>query len=228
MDQIPAPRVTDPQHVHEGAAAMAALHALGALTQENLLESVEWGLRHAFDCTRHEPPNVPGFIAWGKIVRALRDRLVPNNWSPNDVKNYSTVVSPTGTDAIAVAAGNPGTGKASEQVATRSSKGPMTRQKIGENQLRLFETVASQFPSPEPLPDVGVRTWLLLHYVDEEAEEIRVELSLPVSIDEDGHVTDWRERIILDPIPHLPEPFSGPRPAEDEDDQTEIEIRRRA
>lgn len=214
--------------IHEGPEAATALAALG-LSESLLLESAEWGLRHAFSCTLHEPPSVPGVIAWGKTVRALRDRLVPAKWQASDASNYATVISPTGRDAIAVAAGNTATGRADEEVATRTNKGPVTRSRAAENQLSLFEMVAEQFPSPRALPGDGVRTWLLLHYVDEEAEEIRVELSLPVNMDETGRVTGWQQRIILSPISHLPEPFAefAPLAAEDVED-VDIDIRRRA
>lgn len=226
MDQVTEP--AHPELVHEGARAATALDALNGLAEGDLLDSVEWGLRHAFDCTRHDPPNAVGVVAWFKIVRALRDRLAPHKWTPNDANNYSTVVSPDETAAIAVAAGDWGTGRADAQVSTRTSKGPVTKKKADRNQLALFDPDTQHFASPRPWRDVDVRTWLLLHYVDEEAEEIRVELSLPVSVDDDGRVTGWRERIILSPIAHLPEPFSHVRPAELENDQTNIEIRRRA
>ncbi|MBY5161481.1 hypothetical protein [Salsipaludibacter albus] len=228
MMGISHPQAVDTTVIHEGQETAAALAALG-LTESLLLESAEWGLRHAFSCTLHEPPSVPGIIAWGKIVRALRDRLVAAKWQSNNASNYATVISPTGQDAIAVAAGNAATGRASEVVATRTTKGPLTRSRTAKNQLSLFEMVAEQFPSPRALPDEGVRTWLLLHYVDDEAEEIRVELSLPVNMDETGRVTGWQQRIILSPIPHLPEPFSedAPLAAEDVDD-VDIDIRRRA
>lgn len=221
---------THPGHepeTHEGPYAATALDALG-LTEATLLESAEWGLRHAFSCSLHEPPSVPGVIAWGKIVRGLRDRLVPAKWKPNDANNYATVISPSGLDAIAVAAGDSGTGRAEAEVATRTTKGPVTRAKAGQNQLSLFEMVAEQFPSPRPLPNAGPRTWLLLHYVDEEAEQIRVELSLPIGIDENGRVTGWHQRIILTPIPHLPAPFAETAPpAAETDGEIDIDIRRR-
>ena len=45
-----------------------------------------------------------------------------------------------------------------------------------------------------------MRTWLLLHYYDRIAEIIRAELSLP-NFMENGWVTGWAERIMLDPMP---------------------------
>ena len=44
-------------------------------------------------------------------------------------------------------------------------------------------------------------TWMLLSYSDEEAGEIRVELSLPRHIDGAGFVKSWTERIILRSAP---------------------------
>lgn len=230
MDHLPPLGPTpEPQpEVLDGPLATSALTSLG-LSPQILLESVELGLRHAFGCTAHDPPSLPGNIAWGKTVRALRDRLVPAKWTINNANNYATVINPAGTDAIAVAAGNAGTGRADHRVATRTSKGPVTRLRANENQFSLFELVAQQFPSPRALPGTGLRTWLLLHHVDDTAEEIRVELSLPTGIDEHGVVTGWHERIILPAVPHLPEPFAATAPeAAETENQIDIQIRRRA
>jgi hypothetical protein len=171
--------------IHEGKVAAAGrLHDLG-VDEETLREAVEYGLRHAFSCTKHDPPNLPGIIAWGKGIRSLRDRLVPLGWAPDNSRNYATVVSPA--------------------PSTRSTKGPATKAAVDRNQLS-FADVVDAFPKPQET-DEADQTWLLLHYVDEEAEEIRAELSLPVHMDGSGYVDTWLERIILEPIAHVPTPM---------------------
>jgi len=190
--------------IHEGKVAAATrLHDLG-VDEETLREAVEYGLRHAFSCTKHDPPNLPGIIAWGKGIRSLRDRLVPLGWTTDNSRNYATVVSPDGKTALAVAAADAGTGRPKSTPSTRSTKGPATKTAVDHNQLS-FADVVDAFPKPQETEKAD-RTWLLLHYVDEEAEEIRAELSLPVHMDGNGYVDSWLERIILETIPHVSTP----------------------
>ena len=44
--------------------------------------------------------------------------------------------------------------------------------------------------------DALFETWMLLHCVD--TSRVRAELSLPLTVDDEGHVLGWRERIMLD------------------------------
>src|SRR6266508_4521445 len=202
--------------VYEGKVAGAGrLRGLG-VDEETLRQAVEYGLRHAFSCTKHDPPNLPGIIAWGKGIRSLRDRLVPLGWTTDNSRNYATVVSPDGKTALAVAAADAGTGRPKSTPSTRSTKGPATKAAVDRNQLS-FADVVDAFPKPQETEKAD-RTWLLLHYVDEEAEEIRAELSLPVHMDGNGYVDSWLERIILEPIPHIP------TPVEDFDVGEEIDV----
>jgi hypothetical protein len=58
------------------------------------------------------------------------------------------------------------------------------------------------------MPDLAV--WLLLHYLDEVDQEIRVELSFPVEFtkiakSERGFVTSFEPRLVLAPIPLAPQ-----------------------
>jgi hypothetical protein len=201
--------------IHAGRVAAAGrLKDLG-VDEATLREAVEYGLRHAFSCTKHDPPNLPGIIAWGKGIRSLRDRLVPGGWTADNSRNYATVVSSDGRVAIAVAAADAGTGRSDLTPTTRSTKGPATKRAVHRNQLSFADVVAT-FPKPQEASGAD-QTWLLLHYVDEEAEEIRSELSLPVHMDGNGYVDTWQERIILEPVPHIPEPLADAAAGEEID-----------
>src|SRR5207249_4791227 len=95
---------------------------------------------------------------------------------------------------------------------------------VNQAQFELFPGLApADFrvaqPGDEPV------TWIMLIHRAE--GELRCELSLPVSVGDDGRVNQWRERILLrsipfDPVPGelnpLPEPQLG----------FDVEIRRRA
>lgn len=89
--------------------AVTRLDQLG-LVKSDLSEAAHWGVNHLAYSTAHEPPSGPGQIIWIKTVRALRDKLVPRGWTTDDTDNYATVVSPDGSMAIAVAAGDERTG----------------------------------------------------------------------------------------------------------------------
>jgi hypothetical protein len=67
------------------------------------------------------------------------------------------------------------------------------------------------------------QTWLLLYHEDEEAGEARLELSLAVSMEADGYVSKWKERIILDPISTSP----GPTATDEEDEPIDVPVQRR-
>src|SRR5437762_1364435 len=93
----------------EPVEAAGKLHELG-VREDVLQEALQTGVQHAFACTRHDPPNLPGILAWGKTVRHLRDVLVPQGWEISNARNYATVIHPRSGLAIAVAAGDAHTG----------------------------------------------------------------------------------------------------------------------
>ncbi len=185
--------------IHNDPAAVATRLAGLDLGEADLVRAVQDAFAEAFDCTTHDPPSMAGFIAWGKTVRYLRDRLVPRGWTPANDRNYSTVVHPTGSIAIAVASGDANTGVASRVPSTQYEKGPATTDAVLTNQMTLGDLVPSF-----PVHPSATQTWLLLHHFDETNEEIRMELSLPDGISEGGHVTSWRERLLLSPVPGFP------------------------
>ncbi len=196
------------------------LHQLG-LEENDLREALEFALRHSVECTSHDPPSVPGFLMWAKTSRALRDRLVPRGWKPSNARNYATVVSPSGTHAIAVAGGDVHTGIPLKTPSTRREKGPATRDAIEQNQL-TFSDRDPTFPrAPAPSPS---QTWLLVHCEDRSKDEVRLELSLPSAMTAEGVVTAWRERIILRPL-RFGE--STPSIPDDPADDPDVEIERR-
>ena len=199
------------------------LSSLG-LKGDLLREAAHHGLQYAFACTRHDPPVLPGIIAWGKAIRYLRDHLVPLGWTPRNPRNYAMVVHPDGHVAISVAAGDDGTGKEDVIPSTRSAKGPATREAVSSNQLSFAE-IGESFP--KPLPVAGLQTWLLLHFYDEEAGEIRCELSLPAYVDSDGYVSQWLERIILDPV-HLNGASLSDAEEEQEPESVDVKVERRS
>ena len=165
----------------------ADLAKLG-LKLQDLVDAVNAGELARRGCTANDPPTAPGYSAWSRIVRSLRDINLPMGWRKSDA-GLSTVISPAGDLAIAVAAGDAFTGT-DKTPSTKYPKGRATQDAVEANQLELFTTGPKKRGK-------GPLTWILL--VHATTTEVRAELSLPASIDESGHVRTWKRRIPLPP-----------------------------
>jgi hypothetical protein len=197
----------------------AALARLG-LTVHPLQKAIVSGYLARISCTANDAPIAPGFYQWNATVRMLREELVMINWTRCDEGNFATIVSPDQKIAIAVASGNEDTGIEHAVPTTRSSKGPNKAAAvvINSGQLDFFLAEAT------PVDDAYKRaTWMLLFHTY--GDEIRGEPSLPVQMDEEGHISIWKERIIL---PATPLGSDVKMPVPDFSPDVEIDIRRRA
>jgi hypothetical protein len=171
------------------------------LNDEQLKDSVRRGQLAFLSCTANHPPQFPGMSAWAETVCALREYVLPLGWQRSNDNNYALSVDPAGRMAIAVATGTDGTGLADATPSTNARKGPSTSEAVAGNQLRFG--FMDEHPT-SPRPAVSNRnnqrmTWILL--IHRATDEVRCELSLPISIGEDGHIDAWRERILLGSIP---------------------------
>lgn len=211
-------------YVEEGAIE-DRLAQLG-LEEERLIEIARRGYIAFASCTPNDPPLYPGFSAWATMVRGLREYLLPA-WSRCDENNYSLVVNPSGTMAIAVATGDDATGRIDASPTTKSSKGPSTADAVSSNQLQLeLPYIFDSAPAvaEDAVPEEKRMTWIFL--VHRARDEVRCELSLPTSMGTDGRVDGWRERIILKSFPTDPEviDITPPQPLPD----ISVDVKRRA
>jgi hypothetical protein len=206
------------------ASVADRLRELG-LNEQLLRTAVDYGIKLSADCTLHDPPSLSGILAWGKITRGLRDQLVPQGWTTSNAQNYASTIHPRGAAALVVAAGDAFTGLEERTPSTRSDKGPATRDAVDANQASFAE-VDPSYPWPAP-PVRPTQTWLLLHHMDDESGTVRIELSLPADISAEGFITAWRERLILEPLPVVPNP-SLLTDSQGDEGELEIRIERRA
>lgn len=213
-------------HVYAEDGAIEDRLAQLGLEEDQLTEIVRRGYVAFASCTPNDPPLYPGFSAWAAMVRGLREYLLPA-WSRCDENNYSLVVNPSGTMAIAVATGDDATGRIDTSPTTKSSKGPSTADAVNSNQLQLelpYVFDSAPAAADDGSPEEKRMTWILL--VHRAREEVRCELSLPTSMGADGRVDGWRERIILKAIPTDPEviEITPPQPLPD----ISVDVKRRA
>ncbi|MHB1894853.1 MAG: hypothetical protein ACYCTZ_15425 [Candidatus Dormibacteria bacterium] len=148
-----------------------AQHQLAALDldADTLLGAVDDGVRAASLCTAFDPPLTGPVLAWSRITRGLRERLVPRGWRADDSGNYSVVVDAHDEVAIVVASGSADTGKESGRPTTKSPKGPATRRAVDRNSLQTrFAEFEASFRAVEGIKPR--QTWVLLFRIDRETE----------------------------------------------------------
>lgn len=133
--------------VHVDVADVRSRLADLGLEETSIAEVVRRGYGVFISATANDPPLFPGFAAWAQMVRALREYLLPQQWERSDENNYSLVINPAGTVAIAVATGDDATGTTNANPTTKSSKGPSTVEAVTSNQFQL----SLDFP-PVPVP----------------------------------------------------------------------------
>lgn len=212
-----------PQPEPQPTPPVAGLLESMGLTSDDLRHAVLAGNDEASGCTGNDVISRAGFLRWSTPLRFLGDVYVSQGFTRERPKNFEVLVSPNRTFAISVAPGDYATGT-ERMPSTRIDRGPLTGQAVGMNrgQLGFDPSVHPQFAAA-PLPDM--QTWLLLQYLDEAREEIRVELSVPVEFtpapkSARGFVTRFDPRLVLPPIPLTPDGLDH----RDGDDGEEIEI----
>ena len=212
--------MTIPLSAIEGQDATSRLLELD-LTASELQQVVLVGYTAAADCTDHEPRTFVGMMPWGRGLGHLRDLTAPRGWRADRIDNYETAAHPSNSHCVAISSGSPDTGRVKGMPRTRNPKGKMTRRMVERNrQLQLGQGTDVFADTGEPvIEDEDRETWLLLHYYDRENEEIRLELACPSEMT-GKQITDWRERIIIEPVA-----FNGEIDADIEDiDEQEIAI----
>lgn len=215
-----------PAQVQHGEIPVTnALADLG-LRKEILIEAIMQGEIARASCTVNDPPCVPGIYSWGSTVRALRDILVPLDWEKDDTANYSTVVSPDKSFAIAVVTGDAATGLVDHEPTSKYPKGNRTRDAVATNQQCLFPEVQQIVDAEIAKAEAAEKriTWMLLKR--RSGESVFAELSLPRDISKSGWVQGWETRIILDPIDV--EPIAVLDDDDVSDETVEVFVRRRS
>ena len=173
------------------------LEELG-LEESGLLRVVREALVERLSITANHPVQAGGYYGWSEAVRALREWLLPRGWSRLADDGLDLTLSPDGAMAIAVSTGTDSTGILGRAASSQSAKGRRTGARVHANavQLELFDRAA--VPAKRAS---ACATWYLLIHFDDAAEEMRSELSLPVTVDPDGRLSGFVHRIILSHVP---------------------------
>lgn len=170
------------------------------LSESIITQALLEGEAERDSCTLNDPATAPGYLGWKGTVRSLRDQLIPRGWERNNDGGYPTVVNHDKTVAIAVSTGDEGIGNPEIFPNTKNPKGSSTRRVVNENQGTLFDFLPEGNPDKKP----NTMTWILLKRRD--GDTLFAELSLPISITDDGSITGWDTRIIFAPVRFDSEP----------------------
>jgi hypothetical protein len=158
-------------------------------------------------CTPNHPPTFPGLSAWAEMNRSIADSLIIARWgAKQSERNLPLVVNNSQTMAITASSGDEYTGRKEDFPGTSSAKGPCSADFVRANKRQqkfAFMEDPTEIRAAMKIP--GRSTWIYLVYRDLTHNELRHELSRPISMSEDGHVNDWAERIIFSSIPLDPE-----------------------
>lgn len=151
--------------------------------------------------TPNDAKAAAGSYAFFAGIRALRDILCPLGWHNHCEGNIEMVMAPLSQFAITASSGDKNTGNDREEPKTKNHKGSETVKLILKNQSESY----SLFPEVELSPVVydpnRLPTWFLLYHIDLAKNEVRMELSLPISIDVyNMRINHWKERIILSTV----------------------------
>ncbi len=159
------------------------------LTIAELLDVV----RHIALTINSQTPDHPswgtGITVASEAIFALRGRLKEKRWSREEERGFALTAHPDNRFAINIAKGDEGTGDPVASLATVSDKGICTENAIAGNQLAL------RLPVPDPVVVVVRPTWYLIYC--KKSDGIHAELSLPIGLSAEKHISVWRERIIL-------------------------------
>jgi len=186
-----------------------ALQAMG-VRSDDLRAAARAGHDEAVRVTANDVATRAGYLRWATPLRYLGDVYVPRGFRRERPGGFEVLRSQDGSFDITVAAGTYATGKPNRMPSTRIERGPLTSQAVDTNRDQLrFDSNVVPFGRREVKREIApIRwTWLLLHFYDEAADELRVELSLPVEFTrksgtdhERGTVSRFDPRLILPPI----------------------------
>lgn len=203
--------------------ALDRLAQLG-LTVEIVERAILRAEAEASTCTAFDPPNMAGFMRYGRTVRFLREDLVPLGWDYDNPRNFCRTINPSREFAIVSTSGDDATGNPKLTPTTKYPKGYATAQAVDTNGQLAFDfgeiSIEDTSTGEEQLA-----TWFLLYHATD--DEIRAEISLPNAMI-GGNISDWQERIILPAFPLDTAP-AATRPEDGDGDASEyvVEVNRR-
>lgn len=208
--------------IYEGEDAVRRLAQMG-LRVAYLEAAVRRGHDVASRCLPVHPKTYRGQVMWAETVGELRTQVFDLNdrWDQGQTDNYETAYHSERSIAIAVVGGDANTGvRAFNPPRAARKRGPITAKRLVRNAMGQQPFDLPEFKVP-PQDDELCVTWFYL--LRARKEEMYSELSLPLSLGEDGRIGLWAERIILPKVSFAGAAITPVEPDEgDEDPQFHV------
>jgi hypothetical protein len=163
-----------------------------------LLDVLAHMVSHKRGFTLDHPSWMTGIASAGEGVYMLRTVLRQRGWFREEESSFElTVYSDGQLDlALNIAKGSSATGNPELNVETMWPRGPQTVNAIECNNQLVFDLPPPPIAELEDAIEASSRhTWYLLYHVD--GNKIKGELSLPLALSAEKHISEWHERIIL-------------------------------
>ena len=191
----------DPQVFVDTNRIAVELNRQFGLTIEEL-HGVGRSIYRAFvQVTSLHPKGFNGTSGWADGISQVRAAMIPKGWHAEDPQGQPRVVAKDRKTAVTLSSGNSDTGVPHKVPQTRNDKGSQTANSVHFNARQgvLFPFTPDNGPVAIP-PAKGQALWILLYYIDFDAGEMRIELSLPTGMSEADKVNGWSVRYVLPPI----------------------------
>lgn len=170
------------------------------LTENDLRESIKYGLAHRLKCTENHPTLSPGFIGWAYTVKHLREILTLRGWIRSDEGGLPLIIHPSKDFAIAVITGDLGTGNPNKALKSKNNKGSKSISMVETNNRQLsFDNVVLGISEDITFPR-SILTWYLVINVSMINNIVKFELSIPSGYNQNNYFSEWSKRIFFDPI----------------------------
>jgi hypothetical protein len=192
--------LAEPSVVPDQAEREAQFREIGpGLTEELLRKAVKTGHEDSLNCTAFNSRGGAGFRRWDTAVAVVREGLRKAGWELDDTGNLPTAVSPCGKWEVAVSSADSQTGRPGKDPKTARPKGAETQARVHSNQMSLAD-VDETFPRiVKKKIETDCVTCMLLYFVDEIDNEVRMEFSIPKGFDAQGRVSSFAKRYPLEP-----------------------------
>ena len=210
--------------IHEVNAVDSVLETIG-ITTKQIQEIVSKGQMIRNTVTLNHPKTAAGTFAYHEMVKAIRDALLPLGWTRQTVNNCELTAHPVKNINISVSGGDEQTGNQYGIPETKNPKGSQTELLVVENANQYDMFTPSNELAPDNFNTIICQNWILLYHHDNRKNEVRIELSLPISIGRSGKINGWHLRLIIEPIQLSPEEITIYKP--DYAPEPEIKIERR-
>ena len=163
------------------------------VTLEELERAFVAAQRARAEWTPDHSPTAKGTGTHDAAVAELRRLLRRRKWRIVNEQNQALALHPKLEIAVMVANGDLATGSVDADPRTRAAKGKRTKRAVMDNQRQSsFAEVLPSFTPPKR------ETWILLIWINPETDSASVELSQPQGFDQQGRVSKWACRLILD------------------------------